>query len=100
MAGEQYLDTGWFGMLVTLLLTVFILVNIRRAKGGKELFIRRIAGLNAIDEAIGRATEMGRPVLMVPGLSDTVNAIAVQAINIFAYVSRIAARFGDAEELA
>ncbi len=95
MAGEQYLDTGWFGMLVTLLLAVFILVNIRRAKGGKDLFIRRIAGLNAIDEAIGRATEMGRPVLMVPGLSDTVNAIAVQAINIFAYVSRIAARFAN-----
>jgi hypothetical protein len=32
---------------------------------------------------------------MVPGLSDTVNAIAVQAINIFAYVSRIAARFAN-----
>jgi len=93
--GQQYRETGWFGVLFTAILVAFILINIRRAKGGKDLYIRRIAGLNAIDEAVGRATEMGRPVLMVPGLSDTVNAIAVQAVNIFAYVSRLAARFAN-----
>ncbi|RYG48663.1 hypothetical protein EON79_03790 [bacterium] len=93
--GEQYRGTGWVGLVVTGILVFFILFNIGRANAGKELYIRRIAGLNAIDEAIGRATEMGRPVLMVPGLSDTVNAIAVQAVNIFAYVSRIAARFAN-----
>jgi hypothetical protein len=93
--GQQYRETGWFGVLFTAILVTFILINIRRAKGGKDLYIRRIAGLNAIDEAVGRATEMGRPVLMVPGLSDTVNAIAVQAVNIFAYVSRLAARFAN-----
>jgi hypothetical protein len=93
--GAQYQDTGWFGVFFTAILVTFILVNIKRAKSGKDLYIRRISGLNAIDEAIGRATEMGRPVLMVPGLSDSVNAIAVQAVNIFAYVSRIAARFAN-----
>lgn len=93
--GEQYRDTGWFGIAFTFLLVAFLLRNIYVARKGKALFIRRIAGLNAIDEALGRATEMGKPVLMVPGLSDTVNAIAVQAINIFAYVSRLAARFGN-----
>lgn len=94
--GNQYLDTGWFQMALTLVMVAFILINIYRAHGGKDLYIRRIAGLNAIDEAVGRATEMGRPVLMVPGLSDTtVNAKTMQAINIFAYVSRVAARFGN-----
>ncbi|MDX2064512.1 MAG: DUF6754 domain-containing protein [Fimbriimonadaceae bacterium] len=93
--GDQYRDTGWVGIAVTFVVASFILINIYRARGGRELFIRRIAGLNAIDEAIGRATEMGRPVLMVPGLSTTINAIAVQAVNIFAYVSRIAARFAN-----
>ena len=93
--GDQYLDTGWMAMAFTLLLCIFILLNIKRAGKGQDLFIRRIAGLNAIDEAVGRATEMGKPVLMVPGLSDTVNAIVVQALNIFSYVSRIAARFGN-----
>ena len=95
----QYLDTGWFGVAFTLMLVAFVLINIVRsnsgAKKGADLYIRRIAGLNAIDEAVGRATEMGRPVLMVPGLSDTVDAVAVQALNIFSYVSRIASRFAN-----
>lgn len=93
--GDQYRDTGWVGIAVVLTLVSFILLNIRRAGKGRDLYIRRIAGLNAIDEAVGRATEMGRPVLMVPGLSDAVNAIVVQALNIFSYVSRIAARFSN-----
>ncbi|HLO99487.1 MAG TPA: DUF6754 domain-containing protein, partial [Fimbriimonas sp.] len=72
-----------------------ILLNIARAGSNKNLFIRRIPGLNAIDEAVGRATEMGKPILMVPGLSDPVNAIAVQAINICAYVTKTAAKFSN-----
>ena len=93
--GNQYRDTGWFGILFVLTIVVFIIVNIQRAKSGRELFIRRIGGLNAIDEAIGRATEMGKPVLMVPGLSDNLNAIVVQAMNIFSYVTKTAAKFAN-----
>jgi hypothetical protein len=94
--GSQYLDTGWIGIAITLTVVAFVLFNIARAKRGKELFIRRIAGLNAIDEAVGRATELGKPVLMVPGLSETsVNAKSMQAINIFAYVARVASRFSN-----
>lgn len=93
--GNQYLDTGWFGILITLLVVGFVLFNISRANKGKELFIRRIGGLNAIDEAVGRATELGKPVFMVPGLSDNINAKSMQAINIFAYVSRVASRFSN-----
>ena len=94
----QYLDTGKWGVLFTLLLVFFILFNIARAKASakgskKEMFVRRIPGLNALDDAIGRATEMGRPVLMVPGIGD-LNAISAQAINIFAQVTKTAARFG------
>ncbi|MER3495567.1 MAG: hypothetical protein C4320_01315 [Armatimonadota bacterium] len=93
--GDQYRGYGWFGIFFTGIIIFFILYNIKRAQRGKPLYIRRIAGLNAIDEAIGRATEMGRPVLMVPGLSDTVNAIVVQALNIFAYVCRKAAQVSN-----
>lgn len=93
--GQQYLDTGWFGIVLTLVVVAFILGNIFRANRGRDLFIRRIAGLNAIDEAVGRATELGKPVFMVPGLSDGINAKSMQAINIFAYVSRVASRFSN-----
>ena len=93
--GDQYRDTGWFGIVLTLVIVSLILFNIGRAKRGKSLFIRRIAGLNAIDEAVGRATELGKPVFMVPGLSDTINAKSMQAINIFSYVARVASRFSN-----
>jgi hypothetical protein len=89
----QYLDSGKYHVFFTLLLVFFILFNIRRAKGKKDMFVRRIPGLNAIDDAIGRATEMGRPVLMVPGIGE-LNAISVQALNIFAQVTKTAAQFG------
>ncbi len=93
--GNQYRHTGWFGIVFVLTMVAFVLMNIRRAKTGRNLYIRRIAGLNAIDEAIGRATEMGKPVLMVPGLSANLNAIVMQALNIFAHVTRIAAKFSN-----
>lgn len=89
----QYYDTGWIGILIVLMFVGFVLYNVWKARNkGDKVYVRRIAGLNAIDEAIGRATEMGRPVLMVPGLGG-LDAIAVQAINIFGHVSATAARF-------
>ncbi len=88
----QYYDTGWISTVFVFLIVTFVLFNIARAKKNKEVFIRRIAGLNAIDEAIGRSTEMGKPILMVPGLGD-LDAISIQALNIFAYITRTAARF-------
>ena len=57
-------------------------------------YIRRIAGLNAIDEAVGRATEMGRPVMMVPGISG-LDVVTLQALSIFGYIARAVARFGN-----
>lgn len=90
----QWVDTGWIQYVFLLGMIFMILLNIKRAKGAKGLYIRRIAGLNAIDEAIGRATEMGKPVLMVPGLGG-LDAISIQALNIFAYVTRTAARFAN-----
>lgn len=94
VVGTQYWGGGYILMLFVLMVAGFVLFNIARAGQKKDLFIRRIAGLNAIDEAIGRATEMGKPVLMVPGLG-ALNAISVQALNIFAYVTRTAARFAN-----
>ncbi|MCX8014628.1 MAG: fibronectin type III domain-containing protein, partial [candidate division WOR-3 bacterium] len=46
-----------------------ILYFISHARRGKKLSIRRIAGLDAVEEAVGRATEMGKGVPYVPGLS-------------------------------
>ncbi|MCW5942961.1 MAG: hypothetical protein KIS66_12060 [Fimbriimonadaceae bacterium] len=89
-----YYEKGWLGLVYTILVCTFILYNIARAKSNRTLFIRRIPGLNAIDDSIGRATEMGKPVLMVPGIGG-LNAISVQALQIFAYVTKTAAKFAN-----
>ncbi len=91
--GEQYMDTGWFGVAFTLGMVFLIAFNIVRAHRKSDIYIRRIAGLNAIDEAIGRATEMGRPIVMVPGIGP-IGPIVFQALSIFASVTKTAAQFG------
>lgn len=47
-------------MLLSLLILSFICIQYQ--KKGKPIHIRRIAALDAIDQAVGRATETGRPV--------------------------------------
>jgi len=89
----QYNDTGYWQIVFVAVLVAFLLFNITRARKGKALFIRRIPGLNAIEEAVGRSTELGRPVLMVPGLSN-LGPVGIQAVNIFAHITKTAAQFG------
>jgi len=38
-----------------------VLFSIRRARSNPNIFLRRIPGLDAVEEAVGRATEMGNP---------------------------------------
>lgn len=75
---------------------ILLLVAIRRARGGKEFFIRRLAGMEAIDEAVGRATEMGRPVHFSPGISSLSEDTAAQTLAglaVLGYVARLAAKY-------
>ncbi|MFM7799504.1 MAG: DUF6754 domain-containing protein [Planctomycetota bacterium] len=64
-----------------------------RSRRGKPPTIRRIAALEAVDEAIGRATEMGRPVLFIPGIQDMDNIQTVAGITMLGRVSRTAAEY-------
>ncbi len=61
----------------------------------KDLFIRRIQGLSAIDEAVGRATETGRPMICTTGLGidGGVEIVTLQALSIVSYIIRTSARF-------
>ena len=66
----------------------------RKAKRGVEIPIRRLAGLDALDEAIGRATEMGRPVLYVPGTDEIKEIQTIYSMMILRHVARKTAEFG------
>ncbi len=65
-----------------------------RAKRGVEIPIRRIPGLDALDEAIGRSTEMGRPVLYVPGIDEIKEIQTLYSMMILRHVARKTAEYG------
>lgn len=71
----------------------FIILFIQLATRGHKLFVRKIAGLEAIDEAVGRATEMGRPVVFVPGIMDMDNVQTLAGLTLLGYVSRTIAEY-------
>ena len=79
-------------VLLILFVIFFYILNNRVRKGG-EVELRRLPGINAIEEAIGRATEMGRPVLFIPGINDIDDIQTLAGINILAHVAYIAAEY-------
>lgn len=86
------LDKKWI-FLIAFILSASIIVYIRKARAGQKLFIRKIAGLEAVDEAIGRATEMGRPILFVPGISDMDNVQTIAGLTILGRIARTIAEY-------
>ena len=74
--------------IAMLLFSAAILWNIYNARSGKEVFVRRIPGLEAVDEAIGRATEMGRSILYVLGLGGVSGAATIASMTILGQVAR------------
>ena len=66
---------------------------IYHARFGRQPYIRRISGLEAIDEAIGRATEMGKSVLYISGIADIRSIATIASMNVLARVARITAEY-------
>ena len=85
-----------FSFWLLLVIVVCVLYSMWRAKSGRKVSIRKIAGLDAIEEAIGRSTEMGRPVHYCPGIGGVGAAEAPQTfagLAIMGYVGQLAAKF-------
>lgn len=78
---------------------VAVIGYIALAKKGTSLFIRKIAGLDAVDEAVGRATEMGRKVLYIPGIMSVDNIQTVASMSILGYVAEKTASYGTELEV-
>lgn len=85
-------DRGYL-FLILFIISAAVVIYIETAKRGKKLFIRKIAGLDAVDEAIGRATEMGRPILFIPGIQDMNDVQTIAGITILGHVSRTIADY-------
>jgi hypothetical protein len=80
-------------LIFLVVFSVAVLLYTRWARQGKPLYLRKIAGLDAIEEAVGRATEMGRPVLYIPGLQELDEIETIAGISILGRVARITAQY-------
>ena len=94
-AAAQWFARGRTSILVlTALFCAAVLYFIGKARGGAELYIRKIPGLDAVDDAVGRATEMGRPVLYVPGIETVSEVGTLAALTILGHVAKRIAQHG------
>jgi hypothetical protein len=80
-------------LVVMTVFSVLILLYTRWARLGRKLFIRKINGLDEVEEAVGRATEMGKPVLFIPGIQEIDEIETIAGISILGRVARITARY-------
>ncbi|MGH7130053.1 MAG: DUF6754 domain-containing protein, partial [Planctomycetaceae bacterium] len=91
---RQFFDGGRFWLAVILLIVCgSVVVFIAMARSGISLKVRRIAGLEAVDEAVGRATEMGRSCLYIPGIQDMNDIQTIAGITILSRVAQLVAEY-------
>ncbi len=79
--------------VIAILISVAVVWFIEKAKKGESLFIRKIAGLDAVEEAVGRATEMGKSVLFVPGINDMDDVQTLAGLSILSTIAKKAAEY-------
>ena len=94
MSRPQWINTDRINCLIAVVIFVSaIIFFVRSAREGKELFIRRLPGLDEVDNAVGRATEMGKPILYITGLSGISDVATIAAINILGEVAKKTAEY-------
>jgi len=91
---SNWFDTNkYVTLFATLLFGLFVVIFVNLAKRGRDLYIRPIAGLAEIDNAIGRATEMGRPMLYCMGAGGLSDVATLASLGILGLVAKKAAEY-------
>ena len=80
-----------FAAIIIISMTIYYYID--RARSGDDIYLRTIPGLKAIEEAVGRATEMGKSVLFVPGISDLDQVETITGLNILGHVAEHTAKY-------
>jgi hypothetical protein len=80
----------FFAVIIFGILTV---VFVQRARKGADLYVRPLAGIEAVDDAIGRATEMGRPILYILGLGTAADVATIASFTILGRVAKQVAEY-------
>ncbi|HTY07656.1 MAG TPA: fibronectin type III domain-containing protein [Candidatus Edwardsbacteria bacterium] len=93
-ARQQWFRKGKLNAVIGLVLFLLIIVYYLRRAQKENLFLRRLAGLDALEESVGRATEMGRPILCVLGSQGLDSVATIAGLNILGQVARQTAEYG------
>ncbi len=92
-AVAQWFNMGRIWILLSILFVCGAIVYfIMGAKSGKTFYIRKIAGIDEVENAVGRATEMGRTIYYVPGINDMDDVQTLASMSILGRVAVIAAQ--------
>ncbi|MBN2857334.1 MAG: hypothetical protein JXN63_02925, partial [Candidatus Delongbacteria bacterium] len=73
------------------ILFFYVFTTVKKKKD--SIYIRRIPGLDAIDDAVGRATEMGKPIIFDSGLGGFINTQTIASMLILRSVAKKVAEF-------
>ena len=80
-------DTSKTNILIGILLfTTLFFVLLYMARSNPKLYIRRIGGLDAIDEAVGRTAEMGKPIIYTTGIGSVDNLAILAGLTVLKHV--------------
>ncbi len=94
IAKAQWFNTDKISLLImAIILSGAIIFYIASARSGKDLYIRRISGLDSMEEAVGRATEMGKPILFVPGIMDLDDMQTIAGLTILGKLAQRTAEY-------
>ncbi|HUV34627.1 MAG TPA: DUF6754 domain-containing protein [Candidatus Desulfaltia sp.] len=85
-----------FALVMLILIWIFILGGMEMAKKQKLQF-RKLTGLDALPEMVGRAAEMNKPVHFTTGLGSLTESVAPQLVAglaVLAHVAELCANYG------
>ena len=84
----------WPFLVIILVIAGLFFIYLRRAKERpQDVYIRRMPGVDAIEDAVGRSTEMGRPVLYVTGIEEVQDIMTLASLLILGHVAELTAAY-------
>lgn len=91
---SNWFDTNKIVTLIAMLIFgAMVVIFVSLARRGKDLYVRPLAGLQEIDNAVGRATEMGRPIMYMMGTAALSDVATIASMGIIGSVARKAAEY-------
>jgi hypothetical protein len=97
--GGQAEETSLFNgerinaLVLMLAFSAAVVFFVRSAGKGSATYIRPLGGLAAVEDGVGRATEMGKPVLFIPGTGDIDQVETLAGLSVLGKIARVTARY-------